>query len=253
MIELHNVSKRFGGERHVAVRDVSLTVRDGETLSLLGSSGSGKTTTLKMINRLVEPSEGRIMIGGEDVRSMDVLGLRRSIGYVFQDIGLFPHLTVEQNIEMVPRLLGVRRAERRRRVRVLMEQVGLEPRGYATRRPRELSGGQQQRVGLARALAADPPYLLMDEPFGALDAVTRGQMQAELLSLKASLRKTIVFVTHDMFAALRIGDRVGVMNRGRLEQVGTREELLDRPATAFVAELVAHARRQAALLNGSVG
>lgn len=251
MIRLEGVTKRFGGTQQSAVRDVTLSVRDGETVSLLGSSGSGKTTTLKMINRLVEPSEGRIEIGGTDVRSMDVLSLRRSIGYVFQDIGLFPHLTIEQNVEMVPRLLGVARSARRRRVHDLLVQVGLEPREYGSRRPRELSGGQQQRVGLARALAADPPYLLMDEPFGALDAVTRGQMQAELLSLKASLRKTIVFVTHDLFGALRIGDRVGVMNHGRLEQIGTREDLLRRPATEFVAELFAHGRRQAELLDGS--
>lgn len=251
MISLTNISKRYAAAGPDVVREVSFSVAEGETVVLLGSSGCGKTTTLKMINRLVEPTAGKIEVDGRDVSAVDVLSLRRSIGYVFQDIGLFPHLTVEQNVEIVPRLLGRPASQRRRRAAELLDQVGLDAGEFADRRPAQLSGGQQQRVGIARALASDPSYLLMDEPFGALDAVTRDQLQTELVRIKKTLDKTVVFVTHDLFEALRLGDRIGVMKEGRLEQIGTRDELLHNPGTPFVAELFGHARRQAELLDGA--
>ncbi|MBK7405347.1 MAG: ATP-binding cassette domain-containing protein [Phycisphaerales bacterium] len=248
MIQLDGISKSFDRARTFVVRGVSLEVRDGETLVLLGASGCGKTTTLKMVNRLIEPTAGVIRLDGRDTAEMDILTLRRGIGYVFQNIGLFPHMTVAENAEIVPRLLGWSRARRAGRARELLALVGLDPEEFGARYPRQLSGGQQQRVGIARALAADPKHLLMDEPFGALDAVTRDQLQAELLRIRASLGKTIIFVTHDLFEAVRLGDRIGVMNAGRLEQLGPPRELLQNPATEFVAELFGHARRQADLL-----
>lgn len=251
MILIEHLTKSFDAGWSFAVRDVSLEVNEGETLVLLGASGCGKTTTLKMINRLVEPTSGRIELDGRDVRSVDLLDLRRSIGYVFQDIGLFPHMTAAENIEIVPRLLGWDVEKRRRRSAELLELVGLEAGTYGQRLPRHLSGGQQQRIGIARALAADPKYLLMDEPFGALDAVTRDQLQRELIDLRRTLNKTIIFVTHDLFEALRLADRIGVMNAGRLEQIGSPGELLGAPATPFVANLFEHAKRQAQLIEAS--
>lgn len=248
MISLTGISKSFDHGGTYAVRDVSFEVAEGETVVLLGSSGCGKTTTLKMINRLIEPTRGRIEVDGRDTSGMNVLQLRRSIGYVFQDIGLFPHMTVAENVEIVPRLLGWEAGHRRARAEELLEVVGLGNGEYIDRYPRELSGGQQQRIGIARALASGPGHLLMDEPFGALDAVTRDQLQSEVLRIKRALEKTILFVTHDLFEALRLGDRIGVMNEGRLEQIGTGAELLNRPATEFIAELFGHARRQAKML-----
>jgi len=253
LISAENLSKSFDSGATLTVRDVSFAVADGETLVLLGSSGCGKTTTLKMINRLVEPTSGRVEIDGADAHRSDPLALRRSIGYVFQDIGLFPHMTARRNVEIVPRLLGWPSSKRRARAEELLELVGLPPAEFAGRRPAQLSGGQQQRIGLARALAADPKHLLMDEPFGALDAVTRDQLQSELLRLKSELHKTIVFVTHDLFEALRLADRIAVMNDGRIEQIGTRAELLHRPATPFVEALFDQARRQAALMANGGG
>jgi osmoprotectant transport system ATP-binding protein len=249
MIELTDVCKSFDAGRTYAVRDVSLTVEPGETLVLLGSSGCGKTTTLKMINRLVEASSGAIKVDGRNVLHHDVLRLRRSIGYVFQGIGLFPHMTIEANVSVVPRLLGWSRDRWAPRVRELLELVDLEPDASLRRYPHHLSGGQQQRVGVARALAADPKYLLMDEPFGALDALTRDTLQQEMLRLKQRLKKTIVFVTHDIFEALTLGDRIAVMHAGRIEQVGTKEEILNRPATDFVRDLFAKPARQLALFR----
>lgn len=249
MIRLRNVSKTFNDGEGFAVRDVSFDVDDGQMLVLLGSSGSGKTTSLKMINRLIEPTSGRIEVGGRDVLTQDAVALRRSIGYVFQGIGLFPHLTIEENVTVSLRLRGVSVAVRRKRAAELLELVGLDPSEFARRMPHELSGGQQQRVGVVRALAGKPQYLLMDEPFGALDAVTRELLQQELLRLKARLRKTTVFVTHDLFEALLLGDRIGVMHEGRLEQLGTPEEILRRPATPFVRELFEKPVRQAAVLR----
>ena len=246
MITLSRVSKSFDGGTSFAVRDLSLEIPDGQTLVLLGSSGCGKTTTLKMINRLIEPSEGTIEVDGRDILAQDPVELRRSIGYVFQGIGLFPHMTIAQNVEIVPKLLRWPAARRRDRARELLELVGLAPDEYADRLPAELSGGQQQRVGVARALAADPSHLLMDEPFGALDAVTRDLLQQELVGLKQRLHKTIVFVTHDIFEALTLGDRIAILHAGRLEQVGTRDEVLSAPGTPFVRELFARPARQLA-------
>ncbi len=249
MISIRDVSKSFDGGRSYAVANLSLEVAQGETLVLLGASGCGKTTTLKLINRLVPLTSGRVLVDDRDINQQGLLELRRSIGYVFQDIGLFPHMSVLDNAAIVPRLLGWDRAKRRERAEQLLQLVGLAPSEYASRRPRQLSGGQQQRVGIARALASDPKHLLMDEPFGALDAVTRDQLQGELIRIKQTLGKTIVFVTHDLFEAIRLGDRIAVMNEGRIEQVGAKDELLNHPATPFVEELFSHATRQAALLE----
>ena len=237
MIRLQHVYKSFDAGRSYAVEDISLEVEKGETLVLLGSSGCGKTTTLKMINRLIEPSKGTISVDGTDIRAQDPVDLRRRIGYVFQGIGLFPHMTVGQNVELVLRLHGRPRKERQERTESLLQQVGLTARDYANRFPDELSGGQQQRVGVARALAADPEYLLMDEPFGALDALTRETLQQELLVLKARLKKTIIFVTHDIFEALIVSDRIAILHEGRLEQVGRKKDVLANPATPFVRDL----------------
>ena len=244
MIDIDDITKSFDDGRSFAVRGVSLRVAQGETVVLLGASGCGKTTLLKLINRLIEPTSGRVEIDGRDVATVDPLELRRGIGYIFQDIGLFPHMSVSQNVEITPRLTGGTA-----RTRSLLEAVGLDPDRYADRRPRELSGGQQQRVGIARALAGDPDILLMDEPFGALDAVTREQLQTELARIKRELDKTIIFVTHDIFEAVRLGDRIAVMRDGVIEQVGEAERLIREPATEFVGELFDHARRQAERLT----
>jgi len=246
MILLDHVSKSFDGGRDYAVSDISLEVLDGECLVLLGSSGCGKTTLLKLINRLLERTSGIIEVDGEDIAGQDPIALRRRIGYVFQGIGLFPHMTVEDNMAMVPRLLGWPAFKRRERAHALLQIVGLDPETYAGRFPEALSGGQQQRVGVGRALAADPAYLLMDEPFGALDALTRETLQKELLGLKKRLKKTIVFVTHDIFEALALGDRIAVLHSGRLEQIGTREEILQNPATEFVRKLFGKPAQQLA-------
>ncbi|MFQ5591879.1 MAG: ABC transporter ATP-binding protein [Phycisphaerae bacterium] len=251
MIRLTNVSKTFDGGSSYAVRGLSLEVEEGETLVLLGSSGCGKTTTLKIINRLVEPTSGAVTIGGRDVMQCDVLSLRRSIGYVFQGIGLFPHMTIEENVVLVPRLLGWHKERRRARAREMLALVELDVATHAHRYPRELSGGERQRVGVARALAADPAYLLMDEPFGALDAITRDTLQQELLRIKRELGKTIVFVTHDIFEALVLADRIAVMHNGKLEQVGTKQAIFSRPETRFVKDLFEKPRNQLdALVNG---
>ena len=249
MIRLEQVSKSFDNGQTYAVRDVSLRVAAGELLVLLGSSGCGKTTTLKMINRLIEPTAGTIEVGGREVRAQDTIQLRRSMGYVFQGIGLFPHMTVEQNVSVVLRLQGRPQGERQERARELLQLVGLPPDEFGPRYPTELSGGQQQRVGVARALAADPACLLMDEPFGALDAITRDGLQEELLRLKERLLKTIVFVTHDIFEALRLADRIAVMHAGRLEQVGPPGEILRAPATEFVKELFEKPAQQLAAFH----
>ena len=246
MISLSNVSKSFDGGATFAVRDLSLEIADGETLVLLGSSGCGKTTTLKMINQLLEPTSGTIKVDGHDILNLDPVQWRRSIGYVFQGIGLFPHLTVRQNVEIVPRLLRWPVEKKRARSQELLELVGLYPAEYADRLPGELSGGQQQRVGVARALATDPAYLLMDEPFGALDALTRDTLQQELLSLKSRLEKTIVFVTHDIFEALTIADRIAILHEGCLQQVGTKDEVLMQAANPYVRALFAKPAKQLA-------
>ncbi len=232
MIELERVGKRYGD--HVAVDDVSFDVKSGETLVLLGRSGSGKTTTLKMINRLVEPGTGTIRVFGRSVNELPKEELRRGIGYVIQAVGLFPHYTVEENIAVVPRLLGWERSRIESRVEELLALVGLPRSRFGRMRPRELSGGQQQRVGLARALASDPPLVLLDEPFGALDPVTRREMQAEFVRLSATLGKTMVLVTHDISEAIVVGHRICLLEAGRLEQIGSAQELLFEPRTDFV-------------------
>jgi osmoprotectant transport system ATP-binding protein len=234
-VELRNVSKRFG-ERAVLER-VSFLVERGETLVLLGSSGSGKTTTLRMINRLVEPDEGEIEVDGREVRAWDPIRLRRQTGYVIQEVGLLPHLSVFENVELVPKLEGWSQDRRRSRARELLARVGLPADEFGVKKPGELSGGERQRVGVARALAIDPPLLLMDEPFGALDPVNRRRLQDEFREMQRSLRKTIVFVTHDVAEALKLGGRIGVMHQGRLLQLGTPEQILREPASDFVSEL----------------
>jgi len=238
VIALERVTKRYGRDS-VAVAELSFSVGDGELCVLVGPSGCGKTTTLRMINRLIEPSGGRILIDGTDVLQMDPVTLRRGIGYVIQHGGLFPHRRIADNVATVPRLLGWDRSRIDRRVNELLELVGLDPDRYGRRYPHELSGGERQRVGVARALGGDPPVLLMDEPFGAVDPVTRGRLQQQLLDLQQELEKTIVFVTHDIEEAARLGDRIVVLSKGGvLEQHDTPSEVLGRPATPFVADFV---------------
>ena len=237
---LADVHKRFAGG--VAALDgLSLSVASGEVLVLLGTSGSGKTTALKTLNRLVRPDHGTVTVLGRDVQSWDPIALRRSIGYVIQEVGLLPHLTIAENVGMVPRLLGWEPARRAARARELLALAGLDADRVAPLFPRQLSGGERQRVGLARALAADPPLLLMDEPFGALDPLTRRRLQDEFRALQRRLAKTVVLVTHDVPEALRLGDRVVVMAAGRVVQEGTPAEVRDHPQPGFVQEFVAAA------------
>jgi osmoprotectant transport system ATP-binding protein len=245
MIVLDRVSKAYGPNGRLAVCEVSLRVPPGQMLVLLGGSGCGKTTTLKMINRLIEPTAGTILVNGRNVRDADPVELRRGIGYVFQGIGLFPHLTIADNVAVVPRLLGWPADKVRARVDELLDMIHLPPDEYSGRMPRELSGGQQQRVGFARALAARPQVMLLDEPFGALDPVTRDELRGEFLQVRRRLGLTSVMVTHDMTEALLSADFIAVMNAGRLVQLGTPHELLTRPADDFVAALMATPRRQA--------
>src|SRR2546430_1210323 len=238
MIRLDSVSKRFP-DGTIAVTDLSLEVPEGEISVLVGPSGCGKTTTLKMVNRLIETTSGRIYLDDEDVTGVDPVGLRRRIGYVIQQVGLFPHQTIAGNIGTVPRLLGWSRDRVKARVDELMELVGLDPTTYRHRYPTQLSGGQRQRVGVARALAADPPVLLMDEPFGAIDPVTRMRLQDEFLRLQDTVRKTIVFVTHDIEEAVKMGDRIAILEVGGvLAQYDTPAEVLGNPASDFVADFV---------------
>ena len=231
VITLDRVTKRYSADS-VAVEELSLTVTDGELCVLVGPSGCGKTTTLRMINRLIEPSGGRILIDGTDVLKIDPVHLRRSIGYVIQQGGLFPHRRVADNVATVPRLLGWDRARVDARVNELLDLVGLDPDQYGRRFPDELSGGERQRVGVARALGGDPPVLLMDEPFGAVDPITRQRLQQQFLDLQAELKKTIVFVTHDIDEATKLGDKIAVLSKGGvLEQYDTPSEVLGRPAS----------------------
>ncbi|MDP5184025.1 ATP-binding cassette domain-containing protein [Blastococcus sp. BMG 814] len=237
-IRLDGVSKVYD-DGTVGVAELDLTFAAGELTVLVGPSGCGKTTTMKMINRIIEPTTGRIVIGDDDVTRADPVELRRRIGYVIQNVGLFPHQTIRANVGTVPRLLGWGKEETRARVDELLATVGLDPAVHGDRYPGQLSGGQRQRAGVARALAADPPVLLMDEPFSAVDPVVRERLQAEFLRLQATVRKTIVFVTHDIEEAVRIGDRIAVMSEGgRVEQFATPAELLGRPANGFVADFV---------------
>ena len=238
MIRLEGVTKVFPGTPRPAVEDLTLTVSRGETMVLVGPSGCGKTTTLKMINRIIEPTAGQIWVDGRLVSDVEAHLLRRSIGYVIQQVGLFPHRTVAENIATVPSLLAWEEGRIRDRVAELIDLVGLAPE-LANRYPAELSGGQQQRVGVARALAADPPVLLMDEPFGAVDPIVRARLQDELAALQERLHKTIVFVTHDIDEAIKLGDRIAILNvGGKLEQLATPEEILKEPANAFVEDFL---------------
>ncbi|HSA91678.1 MAG TPA: ATP-binding cassette domain-containing protein [Terriglobales bacterium] len=234
-VEFRQVAFRAGERTLLA--DLNLEVRTGETLVLLGRSGSGKTTALKLINRLLEPSAGEVRVEGRSTREWDAIALRRRIGYVIQETGLFPHFTVERNVEVVPRLEGWPEERRRARVQELLGLVGLEPAQFRARYPHQLSGGQRQRVGVARALAADPPILLMDEPFGALDPLTRAEIQREFLALQKRLAKTIVFVTHDLREALLLGTRIGLVDEGRLLGLYTPQEF-SRSADPAVSQYV---------------
>ena len=252
MIEFHDISKTYDSGQTFSVKNLNLIIGKGEFLVLLGSSGSGKTTTLKMINRLIEPSQGKILVNGKEVAQYDVVELRRSIGYVFQGIGLFPHMTISENVEIVPKLIGWSRTKREARAQELLDLVELPYEKFSDRLPSELSGGQQQRVGVARALAADPDFLLMDEPFGALDAVTRDKLQQQLLSIKKKLNKTFVFVTHDLFEALTLGDRIAIFHEGSMQQVGTPKEIMANPATAFISELFERPAKQLRDFKGMI-
>ncbi|MFH8618778.1 ABC transporter ATP-binding protein [Streptomyces sp. NPDC017979] len=237
MIRFEQVSKVYP-DGTTAVDDLSFEVAEGELVTLVGPSGCGKTTTMMMVNRLIEPTSGRIEVAGEDVSTVDPVALRRRIGYVIQQAGLFPHRTVLDNTATVPALLGWKKAKARARAAELLDLVGLDPKTYGPRYPAQLSGGQRQRVGVARALAADPPVLLMDEPFGAVDPVVREHLQNEFLSLQATVRKTVLLVTHDIEEAVRMGDRIAVYGQGRIEQYDTPATVLGAPATDYVARFV---------------
>jgi osmoprotectant transport system ATP-binding protein len=236
-IRLEEVRKEFDGT--VAVGRLSLEIPSGELVVLIGPSGCGKSTILRMINRLIEPTGGRMYLGEEDVTRSDPVQLRRRIGYVIQNVGLFPHQTVRDNVATVPRLVGWPKERINHRVDELLKLVGLDPGRFASRYPHELSGGQRQRIGVARALAADPAVLLMDEPFSAVDPIVRGSLQDEFLRLQSTVGKTIVFVTHDVDEAVRLADRIAVLSEGgKLEQYGTPAEILSKPANTFVADFV---------------
>ncbi|MER6981594.1 ATP-binding cassette domain-containing protein, partial [Streptomyces carpinensis] len=237
MIRFEQVTKRYP-DGTTAVDGLSFEVSEGELVTLVGPSGCGKTTTMLMVNRLIEPTSGRIFLGGEDIAGVDPVRLRRRIGYVIQQVGLFPHRTVLDNTATVPALLGWKKARARARAAELLELVGLDPKTYGPRYPEQLSGGQRQRVGVARALAADPPVLLMDEPFGAVDPVVREQLQDEFLRMQAAVRKTVLLVTHDIEEAVRLGDRIAVYGQGRIEQFDTPGAVLGSPASPYVAGFV---------------
>ena len=237
-IAFRGVEKRYPGRERAAVDDLSFTVAPGEICVLIGPSGCGKTTALKMVNRLISISGGDITIDGTSVKDLELTQLRRGIGYVFQQIGLFPHLTIERNIGSVPRLLGWSKERIHNRAGELLELVGLDPAGDLKRYPGEFSGGQQQRIGVARAMAADPPIMLMDEPFGAIDPIARERLQNDFLRLHAQVKKTIIFVTHDIDEAIKMGDRIAIMRDGHLVQISSADELLANPTNDFVASFV---------------
>jgi osmoprotectant transport system ATP-binding protein len=238
MIRLKGLVKQFAGAARPAIDHLDLEVAAGEVCVLIGPSGCGKTTTMRMVNRLIEPTGGTIEVNGRDVTHVDPVALRRGIGYVIQQVGLFPHMTIAANVATVPRLLGWDAVKTAHRVDELLTLVGMEPDGFRDRYPRELSGGQRQRIGVARALAADPPVLLMDEPFGAIDPINRTRVQDEFLRIQRQLRKTVVFVTHDIDEAIKMGDRIALLRDGRLVQHATPAEMLAHPANGFVEDFV---------------
>lgn len=250
-IVFKNVKKYYPGSERPAVNDVSLEVEAGQLVVLLGSSGCGKTTLLKLVNRLYEQSEGSIFVNGKDTREIPVNDLRRQIGYVIQQSGLFPHMTVEENIAVVPEMLGWDKERISKRTDALLELVHLDPKLYRKRYPRQMSGGQQQRVGLSRALAADPPFMLMDEPFGAIDAITRTKLQDELIHIQKKLHKTIMFVTHDVDEALRLADKIIIMKDGQVVQYDTPLNIIAQPKNEFVRDLIGgdDIIRQISLIN----
>ena len=236
-IRFDQICKQYADADKYAVDHVSLTVEDGDFVTILGTSGSGKTTLLKMTNRLIEPTSGKLYFYGEEANNLPINDYRRRIGYVIQQAGLFPHMTVEENISAVPNLLNWDKAKTAARVNELMELIGLDPSDYKSRYPRQLSGGEQQRVGLARAMAADPSVMLMDEPFGAIDAITRASLQDELKNLQRNLHKTILFVTHDIQEAFKLGNKVIIMDKGKLQQYDTPYNILFHPANDYVRRL----------------
>ncbi len=239
MIRLEDLTKRYPGQSEPAVDAISMEIPEGEIVILVGPSGCGKTTTLKMINRIIEPTSGRIFLEGRDVTGVNANVLRRRIGYVIQQIGLFPHMTIAANIGLVPKILGWDKRRVADRVDELLDLVGMEPSEYRDRYPKELSGGQRQRVGVARAMGADPPVLLMDEPFGAIDPITRVRLQNEFLRLQQDIKKTIVFVTHDIDEAIKLGDRIAILdNRSHIAQFDTPEVILTAPANGFVEDFI---------------
>ena len=253
MITLTELTKQYPNAPHPAVDHLSLTVPEGEVCVLIGPSGCGKTTTMRLINRMIEPTSGKIELMGRDVTHMDAVELRRGIGYVIQQVGLFPHLTIAQNIATVPHLLGWDEKRTTARIDELLDLVALPPETYRSRFPRDLSGGQKQRVGVARALAADPPVMLMDEPFGAIDPITRTRLQDEFLRIQQRLKKTIVFVTHDLDEAIRMGDRIVILNDGKIVQYDAPERILAHPANAFVEAFVGEDRALKRLSLYTVG
>jgi osmoprotectant transport system ATP-binding protein len=239
MIRLEKIMKRFPGQSEPAVKELTMEIPEGEIVVLVGPSGCGKTTTMKMINRLIEPTSGEIFLEGENVTNVNGDELRRRIGYVIQQIGLFPHMTIAANIGLVPRMLGWEKQRISRRVDELLEMVGLDPATYRDRYPKQLSGGQRQRIGVARAMAADPPVMLMDEPFGAIDPITRDRLQNEFLRLQTEIRKTIVFVTHDIDEAIKMGDRIAILREdSRIAQYDAPERILTNPADDFVENFI---------------
>lgn len=245
-VEFKSVYKRFPKAGYDAVADVSIKINEGEIVTILGTSGCGKTTLLKMVNRIYEPDQGEILFYGQPTKDMNPVDLRRKIGYVIQQVGLFPHMTIEDNIATVPRILGWEKNKIKDRVNELLELVELPPEEFKGRYPQHLSGGQQQRVGLARALAADPDLMLLDEPFGAIDAITRRNLQDELLKIHGKFQKTFLFVTHDIYEAFRLANRVIIMDKGKVQQFATPSEIRQNPANDFVQQLVSSAQQQQA-------
>lgn len=243
-IEYRNITKQYSTNQNYSVDHVNAKIEEGEFITILGSSGSGKTTLLKMTNRLIEASEGQVILFGEDIASVDPVTVRRRMGYVIQQVGLFPHMNIEDNISMIPKLLQWDKKTSDARVEELLRLVGLEPSEYRKRYPSQLSGGQQQRVGLARALAVDPKIMLLDEPFGAIDAITRLNLQNELKRIHSGTKKTFLLVTHDINEAFRLGDRVMIMNEGKLVQFDTPQRIISHPADEFVETLISSAREQ---------